>query len=1100
MRKFRLILPAFLLLSGLGAQSFSVQSARDTLAVSTDSVYFLSHRQIFADELQVFQNGHLLPDYRLDAVNGRLFFTKPLVDTGILIVSYKYLQGGLPYSVGPRYLDLPLVAELRDSVARDSIIVKPPTITDDHSGDELYAAGTIYRNIEFSPYSGSDFSGGLRLQLQGSLGSDVQVNGILSDESLPIQPEGNTQTLDELDQVYLSVTHPQASVTAGDIEVNLQPGQFISLNRRLTGLKGQFKGEKFTGSAVFAGSKGNYREMAFKGADGNQGPYSLTSSSGSRDIIVIAGSERVFLDGQRLTRGENSDYTIDYSTAEIRFTARRLIHSDSDILVEYQYTDLKYSRSLTGGEFNRQLGRNTRISVSYIRETDNTNPSQLDLSDEELELLKAAGDGSTGLSRAEVDSSGNYALIDGIYVYKDSIPAGYAGDLYSVTFQNDIYGGAYVRKVTLDGHLYYHYVPEGERTTYSDLYSPVQTLTAPLTHQILQLAGVMQIGKNNKLVYDLALSDLDANSLSRLDDDNNLGWGYNLAFTGSGVRLPSDLGLNYSISSWQQSAQFATLQRDRGSTFNRDWNVDEIGNVRENMIVSEIGVTRREQLKACWNLSRYQLASRTKLRNQFNASGKLPWLPDYSAWYSQVQATGEYLRQVSSRLVALPGKWHPYYEYASELDRAVSQYDKQEAGLLFGGMASSLEAGAGQRFDWSDTDTTKSGLERISASWFGNLDYSLKTRRGLLVDLVVQKQLKENTAINSTIDFALVSANLSFFNSRNPLRIDLKNKLEETYTESRAVVYDSVGTGLGQYRYDAEFNEYIGDANGAYIAYTVLTGERSPTTLFEGTERIEFDFGKTRLERLRGLKTTLDLTSEYRGLDFSTERLTQSALSDTGISRARLYLRSEVIYRPVRKNYHFRIWTRNLRDLNGLDPRGQDLKTEGETGSELSLTLNRQLQVTGGGYDRQAQVRSNISALRDRKVNGFWLSAGGKLKIDRVWQVEAELNGGSDSGEHNAIEFKAQAIGLETNALRFIGRRGRLRGQVNWYNVMVADGITSLPPEALEGLAVGRSLRININGQILLGQNLTLNLTGSYLNDSRYDNLLTLNGEIRAFF
>lgn len=1098
MRKYFIIV----LLSIVGwVRPFDIDNARDTLVVfEPDSIYDLSNKAIITSQFQLFHNGQLVTDYQLDPVNGRLGFTAIPVDTMIAVASYQYLSGGLPPSVGPGYLQLPLVEEIVDSNRAVQASIVEPDDPIQAGNDDLQAAGTIYRNIELSPLSGTDFSGGLRLQLQGNLGPDIQVNGILTDESLPIQPEGNTQSIDELDQVYLSVTHPYGNVTAGDVEINLQQGRFVSLNRRLTGLTGKYEQGNYSGTAVFAGSKGNYHEMSFKGTDGNQGPYSLTSGSGSRDIIVIAGSERVYLDGQRLMRGENHDYIIDYSAGEIHFTARRLIHSDSDILVEYQYTDLKYPRSISGGELIRHWNETGKIAVSYIREADNINRSQTDLSDVEIDLLEQAGDRPAGISGASSDSTGDYLFIDGIYIYYDLMPIGTEGDRFAVTFQNDVTKGEYIRQITGDGRLYYEYIPVNERNSYQDLYSPVRQLTAPQDHQLLQISAVRSLGRSNSLAVDFAFSDLDDNSFSSRDDSDNLGWGYNLALSGTKDHLPGEFKLGYQLKNWGQSDQFAALQRDRTARFNRDWNLAEELDAGENMLEAGLSLKRRDQLVTNWDLARYQLGTQVRSRNRLGVLGKLDWMPEYLLQVSQVDASDEHLRQINARLVGLPGRFHPYFEYKGEINRNMSQFDEQKGGLIFSGQSNSMELGVGQRRDQMDLDTTLAGLETASTAYFGSLNYKLKRTDGLVADVVIQKHLKESKTDGQTVDFELISAHFTYFNRKSPWRIDSKTRLEETYTESRAIVYDSVGVGLGQYRYDPEFNEYISDINGAYIAYTVLTGERNPTTRFEGIERIEFDFNKSGIDFLQGLAASIELNTEYRGLDFNLNRLTAGNLNDEDIIRARLNRRTEVVYRPAKRKYQFRIWDRNQRDLNGLDPRGMDLKLEFETGGDLAYVLNRELQISGSGYLHTSEINSTVSDLRDRNVDGYWISTGGKLKVERTWQLETLFNFGNDAGEHVAEEFDAQAFGVEINVLRFLGRKGRLRSQINWYNVEAGTAISSLPPEALQGLAIGQSFRASLSGQIMLGPNLNLNINGSYLNDSRYDNFITVNGEIRAFF
>ena len=71
--------------------------------------------------------------------------------------------------------------------------------------------------------------------------------------------------------------------------------------------------------------------------DGVQGPYRLAGKNNERFIIVIPGSEQVFVDGIQMTRGETNDYVIDYATGEITFTSNRLIREDNRVSIEFQY-------------------------------------------------------------------------------------------------------------------------------------------------------------------------------------------------------------------------------------------------------------------------------------------------------------------------------------------------------------------------------------------------------------------------------------------------------------------------------------------------------------------------------------------------------------------------------------------------------------------------------------------------------------------------------------------------------------------------------------------------------------------------------------------
>ena len=84
-------------------------------------------------------------------------------------------------------------------------------------------------------------------------------------------------------------------------------------------------GEERNASAVVGSARGKFHTMAFRGEDQNQGPYRLTGKDGGRRIMITAGSEKVWLNGNRLNRGESADYTIVYGQSELTFTPRHLI-------------------------------------------------------------------------------------------------------------------------------------------------------------------------------------------------------------------------------------------------------------------------------------------------------------------------------------------------------------------------------------------------------------------------------------------------------------------------------------------------------------------------------------------------------------------------------------------------------------------------------------------------------------------------------------------------------------------------------------------------------------------------------------------------------
>ena len=144
----------------------------------------------------------------------------------------------------------------------------------------------------------------------------------ISDENLPIQSDGNTQQLNELDNVFVEIKRKNRSMLAGDIQVKPDETYFLRYFKKYKGIQlyshDQVKNNgtlttKLQGSVA----RGNFKRESLLIQEGNQGPYRLTGQNNELFIIVLSGSEKVYLDGQLLTRGLENDYVIDYNLSLI---------------------------------------------------------------------------------------------------------------------------------------------------------------------------------------------------------------------------------------------------------------------------------------------------------------------------------------------------------------------------------------------------------------------------------------------------------------------------------------------------------------------------------------------------------------------------------------------------------------------------------------------------------------------------------------------------------------------------------------------------------------------------------------------------------------
>ena len=530
----------------------------DTLIISQpDESVFLKHPFIIDTTFYLFYKSTLVDSFLLDPIEGSLIVTKTFDYPATLIATYQALRDTLPLQVGPLFYSFPNI----DSLIGDRQKKKFSTKISDTKlipNSSVISSGTIYRNVNVSPLGGTNFTGGIRMSLDGKLSDDMTISGVLTDQNLPFQSEGSTQTLSEVDKIYLHVNHPKFSVKGGDITYNKNYGRFLNINKNMIGLNNRFKGREWSGDFILGGEKGAYHSMLFLGSDQNQGPYFLISKSGDRNIVIIAGSESVWLEGEKLTRGRNNDYTIDYNTAEISFTPKRLIHFDSEIFIEYEYSDFNYNSDFLGCLLQFEKSDKKNISVSWIKEKDKFSNEIISLNDAEKDSLNAIGDGEFILSTALIDTSSDYVLQDGIFKYEP----GTSVEKYSVQFYYDE-NGNYIRRIAPDGIIFYEYISENLKTAWNDYYSPLKKLPKPVKNNYYHVLGNYTVSEKGYTQVEIAVSQTDLNIQSSVDDKDNVGLAYNFGLGFEKINLSKILSFNFDSKHWRRDRYFQSIQNNK---------------------------------------------------------------------------------------------------------------------------------------------------------------------------------------------------------------------------------------------------------------------------------------------------------------------------------------------------------------------------------------------------------------------------------------------------------------------------------------------------------------------------------------------------------
>lgn len=571
---------------GQGRVEKTIPFSSDTIQFDTVSVYN-SGFEVWVDGTPVTDK-----DILLNSIKASFILSKDLDGKEITI----------KYEPTPINFNQSLSHKSRDLIISDTIEDINPfihTVSATNPNQDLFGSsklnkqGSISRGVTVGNAQNLSLQSTLNLQLDGQIGPNLFMKGSISDNNIPFQPSGNTQKLQEFDQVYLKVYNDDFAVIGGDFWLRKPKGYFLNYTKRSQGVSVEayhdmsVVGMKGTAEHKISGafSRGKFSRNVIQGVEGNQGPYRLKGTENEPFIIILAGTEKVFIDGQFMQRGQEFDYTIDYNTAEVTFTANQLVTKDKRIIIEFQYSDLNYARSLMA--YNAEFKGEKYFSwLNIYSEQDAKNQTiQQTLTDEKKGILAGVGDSIQLAYSNSIDSVGYFdnrvlyslvtidisgTLYDSVLVHSVNTDSA----IYQAAFQNvGPNNGDYVfDQFTANGRVY-KWVPPIAGQPQGD-YEAVQLLVAPQKKQMVSFGTECQFNKQIKSSVEVAISNQDVNTFSDFDAGNNKGialkwkWRSNHAINQKETwRLQTNA--NFEL----QQRHFQAIQWFRTVEFDRDWNV-----------------------------------------------------------------------------------------------------------------------------------------------------------------------------------------------------------------------------------------------------------------------------------------------------------------------------------------------------------------------------------------------------------------------------------------------------------------------------------------------------------------------------------------------
>ncbi|MEZ4757917.1 MAG: hypothetical protein R2817_13900 [Flavobacteriales bacterium] len=545
--------------------------------------------------LSILVDGRALPadSFALDPFRARLYIPH---GPDPVLVTYRVLA-----------LDLWRPARHKDPAALISIgndridpfKYEPPRGTEDLLGMRgLQRSGSISRGVLFGNNQDLSVNSSLNLELSGQLSDRISVVASVTDNNIPIQAGGNTAELQDFDQVFIKLFEEGGTgrgnaweLIAGDFVLQRPSSHFMTYMKKNKGLSFDARTDLSTNSTGRSGvsvaiSKGKFARNVVQGQEGVQGPYRLRGEAGELFIIVLSGTERVYIDGQLMDRGQENDYIIDYNTAEITFTAKRLITKDRRITVEFQYSDKNYARSLMRANSSQTFGKST-LHFNLFSEQDHRNqPLQQQLSEDEREVLRLAGDDPLAATVSGVDSTGFladqvlYRPVDSlgyspVYVYSTSPDSAFLRITFSPVGAGN---GDYVQQdFTPNGRVFRWVAPDtvnGLLVQRGD-HAPLRVLIAPRSQQMMTLGFEHKAGQRTRIRSELSYTNLDRNTFSSADQGDDQGAGLMAAVEHAIPISAKDTTLQFTLAGDLEAVtrDFRAVERYRSVEFERNWNV-----------------------------------------------------------------------------------------------------------------------------------------------------------------------------------------------------------------------------------------------------------------------------------------------------------------------------------------------------------------------------------------------------------------------------------------------------------------------------------------------------------------------------------------------
>lgn len=933
---------------------------------------------------------------------------------------------------------------------------------------EITAKGSISRGIQVSSNASVSLQSSLYLKISGDLGDNYSVDGVLTERTSPLQPIGNTRRLNDFDRVLVTISGPALTASIGDLNLDKDHGKFGRFKRSIEGLDASARSGQAAIDGSVGFSYGQYTVHQIQGSEGKQGPYRLAGKNGEKFIIILAGSEKVELDGRRLERG---DYIIDYNAAELSFSPAYMISNNSRISVEFEYVPDVYLANYSFGK--RLISAGTSLgerqstpfyfsaSVKQLSD-DGSNP----LGSVDQLFLESIFEGlpdtvaSTWVSTVQPDSiDGDYQYNQGYLVYTGPALGTHRASFNFVGLDLGEY-----RKELNGGLEYYVYdPPAGEYLSAQNLISPqsqsIFTFSAAYAGALLKASGDVGVSRNIRNLYAAGSQGVD-----RLAWDASLG-------------LEVERGA-FLVGQKNYEQGFTTFDLMESNEYYRRWKLSPRIDEQERLDYTSFRVGSIGHLHAAGEASQMIRSDRTIGRQatlsisndpnepyHVNYGGLATRADDQLSHQHSIRTglrMGNYYAQIHGSLE--DGLGSTYFENNDHIASGLSiQFDPSQK--------HKITTTYDLRRDYRQLEEDESLIDPgVLESWTDqrrdmSAQYAFQHDKNAHAKLALKYRQHENDTSGMST-YALGNLDLGLQGFDGQVKYSGRYSMDEEHIPKYDFQYVLVDTGYGEYSYDPVTRDYLPVSGGRFIRQRVFSDHDEQVRKLEGKTSLEYATQQYSDRSARGLRI---------GGQANNQRRSQVNTGD--VIQSQDMIKATINYRlgegHILSELHYN--GRNTQRFSSLYNFGNEStdNTSHDLYGIFSWSPSNRTKIGGLAERRTRDIEYNPLATED------WLAlrpyAIHTYTISSKQRVEGEIKY-SLIEDVNLEQIYAESFIKFGHRFR-VGRRGSVDQQA--YLSYIQSETVGIPYSVFSGRQPGQNWKYTFNGRYVFSNRFQISLNYS---------------------